>query len=107
MEGIGPAFGDHLDLAPRCTGEVRRLVTAPNLEFLDALDWSRHHPRGRAPGRTSAGVAVTGRISPLIAVHVVAVVAAVELETVLIRIGSAGVPERRHAHLQRGQSRGI
>src|SRR5215831_17534276 len=107
MESIGASLGYHLDLAPGRSGEVRRLVAGPDLELLDALDRGRHHARWRASGGSSTGVAVARRIGPLIAVHVVAIVAAVELETVLVLIGSGRIPKRRHTYLQRGQCRGI
>src|SRR5215472_8267022 len=107
MEGVGAALGHHLDLTARGAGEIGGLVTGADLELLDALNRSRHDARGRASGGSGAGVAVTWRVRPLVAVHVAAVVAAVQLKTILVLVGAGGISESRDTHLQRGQGGGI
>ena len=95
MELIGSALGDHLDLAAGGAIEIGRLVGDSHLELLNALHRCREHARCRA--------SVAGRIGRVGTRHVVAVVAAIELEGALIVLRSGHLSGRGHAYLQDGK----
>src|SRR5258706_14254264 len=103
MVGVGAALGHHLDLTTSRAVEIRRLASGPNLELLDTLDGSRNYPSGCAAGCASALITIAGGIGGVGTSHVVAVVAAVELEAVLIGCGSGHVSVQGYAYLQYGK----
>ena len=105
MEVVGSALGDHLDLAARRAVEIRGLVAGADLELFDALDGSGHHTGRRTAGGTGAAVTVADRVGGVAARHVVAVVAAIQLEAVLVGSRSGHVAGQRYADLQNRQAR--
>src|SRR5207249_4250894 len=78
----------------------RRLVAGRDLELLDALDGRRHHAGRRTSRSTPTAITIAWRIDRIVTRHVVAIVAAIELEAVLVRGGSGDVARERHAYLQ-------
>ena len=107
MERIGSALSHHLDLAAGRIVEFRGLVARADLEFLDTFDGSGHHAGRRAAGGAGATIAIARNIGGIVPGHVVAVVASVELEAVLIRRSTGHVARKRHSNLEHGERRRI
>src|SRR6266478_517575 len=100
MPTIAAAAGHQLHLRAGRAVEVGGLVRYVDLEFLNALYRRRHHPRGPATCRRGS---IARSVGVLSTVHVAAVVAAVELESVLVADGAGHGPVRRDGGLQRQQ----
>src|SRR5260221_5778614 len=97
--------GQDLHWGARRAVEVRRLVRNVNLKLLNTFDWSWHHASGDATARGSGrGRGKAGRVSIHGAVHVAAVVPAVELVGILVADGSRHRPVRGRCRLQRHQT---
>src|SRR5713101_1998298 len=101
MPAIAAAAGYQLHLRAGRAVEVGGLVGYVDLEFLNALYRRRHYARGPATGRRGS---IARSVGVLSAVHVAAVVAAVELEGVLVADGAGHGPVRRDGRLQRQQA---
>ena len=111
---VGAALGDDLHLRARGTVEVGALAGDVHLELFHAVGRGRHDAGragchavalvGDAAGRITG---VAGRVHAHAAVHVVGVLAAVELERALVdhRAGHAAV--RADARLQRQEGAGV
>src|SRR5579884_2021049 len=100
METVGSALSDHLHLTACRAVEIRSLAGGTDLELFNALDGRGNYSRWRSPRRTCAAVAVADRVRRVGAGHVVAVVAAIQGEPVLVGGGSCDVAGQRDAHLQ-------
>src|SRR3984957_4286222 len=110
VPGIGSALGDHLHFGTRGTVEIGGLARGVYLELLHAVLRRGEHARGppapcsspvipRAP--PAGGVAPhAGEVHVLAAVHVAAVVAAVQREVALIEYRARHAAIRTHARLQ-------
>src|SRR5580704_16401690 len=102
MEIVGAALGDHLNLRARGSIEIGGLAGSGDLDFLDGVNRGGQYSARRAGGsgathaRKTAARVGAGVISHR-AVHVVRVVAAVELEGVLVVHGSGGCAFGGHA----------
>jgi len=88
-------FGDHLHLSASGSVEIGGLIGDAYLKFFDAFNGRWHHT-----GDSSTVAGGVGGISPR---HVVAVIAAIELEGTLVVLRPANLPAGRHADLQRDQ----
>ena len=107
MVGIGAALGHHLDLTAGRAVEIRSLSGGAHLEFFDTLDGSGNYSGGRATGCASALITIAGGVSGVGTSHVVAVVAAIKLEAVLIGCGSGHISSQRYTYLQHRKRRCI
>src|SRR5438270_8860269 len=97
MPRVAAAPYDHLDLRSARTIEVGGLICDVDLEFLDTLDRSWHHTRHPTVSGEAGGVGVHR------AVHVICVVATIELEGVLIAHSSCNRSIGSSCRLQRKQ----
>ena len=104
---IAAALGHHLDLAAGRAAEIGSLVRCADFELFDAFDRRRDDAGWRAARRSGTGVAIGGYIRGRIAGHVIAVVAAIQLEDVLIGGGSRHVPRGRNTDLKDGERRRV
>jgi hypothetical protein len=101
----GSALRDHLNLAARRIIEIGCLVCRSDFEFFDALRRSRHDTRGRSTrGCRADKPRLSGARRPG---HVVAVVAAIELISVLIPHCSGDLTSGGNAWLQHEECIGI
>src|SRR5689334_12279472 len=104
MVGIGSALSDHLNLAAGSAIKVGRLADGTNLELFNALDRSRNYAGRRTASGVTAAITIARSISCVRAGHIVAVVASIELEAVLVRLRAGHVTGQGYADLQHGES---
>src|SRR5258708_4873332 len=91
VDTVRTALGHHLYLASGGVVELRRLVAGSNLEFLDALNW-RRNDAGRSTTRGApAAITVAWSVGRVTTGHIVAVVATVQLESILIDLSSGDI----------------
>ena len=111
MPLIAAAPGNHLDLRADRTIEVSRLPESVDAKFFDALDRSRRYAGSHAVNLiTSIELRRTCEVhcvSDLIAGHVIAVLAAVYAERVLIADGAGNLSRWRDPWLKRHERGGI
>ena len=107
MPLVGAALSDELDLGAVGAVEVRGLVSRRNPEFLNTFGWGGHDARRNAAGNIGSGAAVCGRIDAHRTVHVIRVVAAIQLIHVLIVVGTRRISIRADAGLRDEQVRDV
>src|SRR5437868_14771888 len=110
MNRIGAALGHYLHLSAGRVVEVGRLVRCIDFEFFHAIRRSRHDAGGRAyagklagdtPGRISSEAR---RIDVHTSVHIVGVVAPIELEARLINYCAGDAAIWTNSRLKRDES---
>jgi hypothetical protein len=102
--------------------EVRGLVRRPDAEFLNAVRWGRHYSRWPSATRSAThrrprGIAIHGastrvsrearRVGVHRTVHVAGIIAAIQLERVLVLVGTSYATVWRHSRLERNESADI
>src|SRR5260370_42090383 len=104
MRAFTAARGRQLYLRAGRAIEVGSLARDVDLEFLDALRRRWDAPCGPATGVGGSSGCITGSVGVHGAVHVAAVVAAIELECVLVSDSTGHRPIWRNRGLQRQQA---
>src|SRR2546423_1098780 len=107
MPLIGSALGHHLDLRANRTIKVSGLAERVNPEFFNALDRSRDDPGSHAVKLSAGRAGKIVCVADLIAGHVVAVLAAIDGERVLVTHGAGNLTGGRHARLQGHERAGV
>src|SRR5260370_21507753 len=100
MPAFAAAPGRQLYLRAGRAIEVGSLARDVDLELLDALHRRWHDPCGPATGVGGSSGCITGRVGVNSAVHVAAVVVAIELECVLVSENTGHRPILRSRGLQ-------
>src|ERR1041384_3951942 len=103
MPLVSPTLGDWGDRAAGRAFKVGALVVGRDFEFLDGLRRSRHYTRRGAACRSGANKAGSLRIDVVRPIHIVRVVAAVELVGVLVSNRAGDLTVWRHCGLQHEQ----
>src|SRR5262249_14513196 len=109
VPGVGAALGDDLNFGSGGAIEVGRLISGIDLEFLDAVERSRHDAGGAAADLAlhdaTGRIAREGRrVNGHAAIHIVGVLTAIEHESALINDRSRNAAVGRNAGLEGHES---
>ena len=107
VELVGAAFRHRTDLRTGRTVEVGRLSGGGNLEFFNGVGRRRKHATRRVAHAAKGALGVAPSVVSHAAVHIVRVVAAIQLERVLVVHRARDRAFRRNARLEDRQARDV